>query len=60
MTFYVMAPTFDQAWNNGLKPLIDHQIAEQLALQRISEPFRVFMLNNVRRQGLRSLRRPVA
>ena len=26
MTFYVMAPTFDQAWNNGVRPLMDKQI----------------------------------
>jgi flagellar biosynthetic protein FliP len=48
MTFYVMAPTFDQAWNTGVKPLMDNQISQQVALQRISEPFRVFMLKNVR------------
>ncbi|MGN6584633.1 MAG: flagellar type III secretion system pore protein FliP [Rhizobiaceae bacterium] len=48
MTFYVMTPTFDQAWNNGLQPLINHQITEQVALQRIADPFRTFMLKNVR------------
>ncbi|HVW54390.1 MAG TPA: flagellar type III secretion system pore protein FliP [Rhizobiaceae bacterium] len=48
MTFYVMTPTFDQAWNNGLQPLINHQITEQAALQRIADPFRTFMLKNVR------------
>jgi len=48
MTFYVMTPTFDQAWNNGMQPLINHQITEQVALQRIAEPFRAFMLKNVR------------
>src|SRR5690349_21973946 len=26
MTFYVMSPTFDQAWNNGVKPLMNNQI----------------------------------
>ena len=48
MTFYVMAPTFDQAWNTGVKPLMDNQITEEVAFQRISQPFRVFMLRNVR------------
>ncbi|MGB3541068.1 MAG: flagellar type III secretion system pore protein FliP [Mesorhizobium sp.] len=48
MTFYVMAPTFDQAWNNGVRPLMDNQITQQAALERISDPFRTFMLRNVR------------
>ena len=48
MTFYVMAPTFDRAWANGVKPLMDNQISQQVALERISDPFRTFMLNNVR------------
>ncbi len=48
MTFYVMAPTFDQAWNNGVRPLMDNQITQTQAFERISEPFRGFMLQNVR------------
>lgn len=48
MTFYVMAPTFDQAWSNGVRPLMDNQITQQVALERISDPFRTFMLRNVR------------
>jgi flagellar biosynthetic protein FliP len=48
MTFYVMTPAFDQAWKTGVKPLMDNQITEEVALQRISSPFRVFMLRNVR------------
>ncbi len=28
MTFYVMAPTFDQAWNNGVRPLMNNEINE--------------------------------
>jgi flagellar biosynthetic protein FliP len=48
MTFYVMAPTFDQAWNTGLRPLMDKEITETEALQRIADPFRAFMVKNVR------------
>jgi flagellar biosynthetic protein FliP len=48
MTFYVMTPTFDRAWNDGVKPLMNNEITEQVAFDRISEPFRAFMLNNVR------------
>lgn len=48
MTFYVMTPAFDQAWSNGVRPLMDNQITEEQAVERIAEPFRAFMLDNVR------------
>lgn len=48
MTFYVMAPTFDQAWNSGVKPLMDNQINQTEAIEKIADPFRTFMLRNVR------------
>lgn len=48
MTFYVMSPTFDQAWQNGVKPLMDNQITQTEAVDRISDPFRTFMMRNVR------------
>ena len=41
MTFYVMAPTFDQAWNNGVQAADgqpDHR--DRGAVERISDPFR--------------------
>src|SRR3982751_1731100 len=31
MTFYVMAPTFDRAWETGAAPLIENRINEQEA-----------------------------
>lgn len=48
MTFYVMAPTFDQAWSNGVRPLMDNQISQTQAVERIADPFRDFMMHNVR------------
>jgi flagellar biosynthesis protein FliP len=52
MTFFVMAPTFDQAWQKGLKPLMDKQISQQDALAAVSEPFREFMLSQVREKDM--------
>lgn len=46
MTFYVMGPTFDRAWVDGVKPLIENEIDEQTAIARISTPFEEFMLAN--------------
>ncbi len=53
MTFYVMTPTFDRAWNDGAKPLLDNQITEAVAVERIAEPFRDFMAANTRPKDLR-------
>ena len=50
MTFYVMAPTFDRAWSNGVRPLMDNEITQSEALERISTPFREFMVRNVRQK----------
>jgi flagellar biosynthetic protein FliP len=48
MTFYVMTPAFDQAWTTGVRPLMDNQIDETVAAERIAAPFRDFMVRNVR------------
>ena len=52
MTFHVMAPTFDRAWTDGVRPLMDNQISEEEAFQRISTPFREFMMAQVRPKDL--------
>jgi flagellar biosynthetic protein FliP len=52
MTFYVMAPTFDRAWETGLKPMMDNSITEQEAFGKVTEPFRQFMLAQVRDKDL--------
>jgi flagellar biosynthetic protein FliP len=52
LTFFVMAPVFDQAWREGLQPLIDNKISEAEAYGKITTPFRTFMLANVREKDL--------
>ena len=52
MTFYVMAPTFDRAWNEGLKPLTENRISEEEAIPKLVEPFREFMVQHVRPKDL--------
>ena len=54
MTFYVMAPTFDRAWQNGVQPLMQNEISEQEAYSRITDPFRDFMLAHVREKDLQT------
>ncbi len=52
MTFFVMAPTFDKAWEDGIKPLTENKIDEKEAYTRITAPFRVFMRAHVRDKDL--------
>ncbi|MBQ9353345.1 MULTISPECIES: flagellar type III secretion system pore protein FliP [unclassified Phyllobacterium] len=53
MTFYVMAPVFDRAWQNGVQPLVNNQITQDVAIREIMSPFREFMLRQVRDKDLR-------
>jgi flagellar biosynthetic protein FliP len=53
MTFYVMAPTFERAWDSGVKPLMDNSLSEEEAFEKIVEPFREFMLSQVRDKDLK-------
>ncbi|MEM9028661.1 MAG: flagellar type III secretion system pore protein FliP [Pseudomonadota bacterium] len=52
MTFFVMAPVFDEAWRTGINPLIKNEINEQEAYTRVTKPLRQFMLTNTRQQDL--------
>ena len=53
LTFFVMAPTFEAAYNQGVKPLIAEQIDETEAFNKTVEPFKIFMLKQVREADLR-------
>lgn len=48
LTFYVMQPTMEQAWDTGVVPMTAGQITEMEGLQRTAEPFHRFMSSNVR------------
>jgi flagellar biosynthetic protein FliP len=52
MTFFLMAPTFDRAWQNGLQPMMDNKISQEDALAQVIEPFREFMLSQVREKDM--------
>nr|WP_205520702.1 flagellar type III secretion system pore protein FliP [Propylenella binzhouense] len=56
MTFFVMGPTFDRAWRDGLQPLLENRISEAQAFTLIADPFRDFMLEQVREKDLRLFR----
>lgn len=52
LTFFIMAPTFTKAYEQGLQPLMNEEIDEVTAFERGIEPFREFMLIHVRETDL--------
>ncbi|UUX50475.1 flagellar type III secretion system pore protein FliP [Nisaea acidiphila] len=52
LTGFIMAPTLEQAWQDGISPLIDERIDEFEAFERAVAPFRTFMLAQVRDKDL--------
>ncbi len=52
LTMFIMQPTFDRAWENGIQPLMNNQIDEETSFDRTMEPFQEFMLKNTRTKDL--------
>jgi flagellar biosynthetic protein FliP len=52
LTFFVMQPTFDQAWTTAILPMEQGKMPELEALQKAAEPFRAFMAANARATDL--------
>jgi flagellar biosynthetic protein FliP len=52
LTMFIMQPTFDAAWENGVQPLMNNQLDEETAFGRIIEPFHDFMLKHTRARDL--------
>jgi len=48
MTFFVMQPVFEDAYEGGVVPLLNNTLAEEQAIERIADPFRAFMFVNTR------------
>ena len=52
LTVFVMTPTFEKAYDDGIKPLIAEQITQEEAFPKIVAPFHHFMMAQVRDQDL--------
>jgi flagellar biosynthesis protein FliP len=52
LTFFVMAPTFDKSWKEGLQPLLENKLTQDAAFNKIVGPFEAFMLAQVREKDL--------
>ena len=53
LTAFVMGPTLQQSYDNGIKPLVANEIAVEQALERAGAPLRTFMQKNVRDKDLK-------
>ncbi|HZB90641.1 MAG TPA: flagellar type III secretion system pore protein FliP [Stellaceae bacterium] len=52
LTGFVMAPTLQKSYDDGIAPLIAEKLSEQDALSRAAAPFHDFMTAHVREQDL--------
>lgn len=52
LTWFVMQPVFDQSWTAGIAPMLDNKIGELDGIKAAAEPFRQFMLHNLRGDDL--------
>ena len=52
LTMFVMQPTFNQAYDEAIKPLMEEQINEQEAYTKGIAPFKVFMVKHTRGKDL--------
>jgi flagellar biosynthetic protein FliP len=53
LTGFVMAPTLQASYTDGIEPLIQEKIGEQEAITRALVPLHAFMIDHVRSQDLR-------
>src|SRR5690348_8881322 len=53
LTAFVMWPTFVTAYDAGVRPLIANEITPEQAFERAADPFRSFMMKNVRDKDLK-------
>ena len=53
LTAFVMAPTLEQSYQNGIAPLMENRITEKEAFDRSIQPVHKFMMTHVREQDLK-------
>jgi len=53
LTIFVMMPTLEKSWEQGIRPFIDGEIEEKEAFARSTAPVHEFMRRHVREQDLK-------
>jgi len=52
LTFFIMHPVFNNAYQNGVQPYMDGEISVTKAIESVSDPFKGFMLAQTRESDL--------
>lgn len=52
LSLFIMSPTFELAYKDGIEPLMEERINEKEALIKIVEPFKAFMLKHTRTKDI--------
>ena len=52
LTLFIMMPTFQQSYTDGIAPMMNESMPEMEALQKAAAPFKSFMLKHVREKDL--------
>ena len=52
MTIFIMAPTLEKSWDEGIKPVIDEKIELTEGLEKAAVPLKEFMVRNTREKDL--------
>lgn len=52
LTIFVMGPTFEKSYHDGIAPLMEGKIIEVDAIEKASKPFHDFMIKNVKDKEL--------
>jgi len=50
LTGFIMTPTLERAWKDGISPLINEEINEEQAFKKATQPFADFMIRRDARQ----------
>ncbi len=52
LSMFIMAPTFEKAWDEGLQPMFEEKLDTMEGLEKASVPFKEFMIKNTREKDL--------
>ena len=52
LTLFIMAPTFEKSWEQGIQPMFDEKVEVMDGLKNASLPLKEFMIKNTREKDL--------
>ncbi len=52
LTLFIMSPTLQKSWDEGIKPIIDEKVEVMDGLEKAANPIKEFMVKNTREKDL--------